>query len=60
MAAPDEGEGTAPDFHEAVKAAWENAKTKPGNTPGDYEVKKIFVVTENPIREYRVTVKKAH
>jgi hypothetical protein len=60
VAAADEGEGKAPHFHEAVEAAWEDAKTKPGNTPGDYEVKKIIVVTENPIREYRVTVKKAH
>jgi len=58
MAAQDEGEGTGPDIHEATKAAWENAKGK-GNQPGTYEIKKIAVTTENPIREYKVTIKKS-
>lgn len=55
--AQDEGEGKGPDFHSAAKDAWENAKSK-GNQPGTYEIKKIVVETENPIREYRVTIKK--
>lgn len=41
----------------AAEKAWENAKGK-GNAAGEYEIKKIFVVTENPIREYRVVIKK--
>ena len=56
--AQDEHEGRDPDFHEATKKAWENAKSK-GNEPGLYEIKRIIVETENPIREYRVTIKKA-
>ena len=60
MAAADEGEGKAPHFQEAVEEAWKNRKTKtPGDAPGEYEVKKIVVVTENPIREYRVTIRRA-
>jgi len=59
MAAADEGEGRAPHFQEAVEEAWKDAKRKPGNAPGEYEVKKIVVLTENPIREYRVTIKKS-
>jgi flavin-binding protein dodecin len=60
MAAADEGEGKSRNsFQEALEDAWEDAKKKPGNTPGEYEVKKTVVVTENPIREYRVTIKKA-
>jgi hypothetical protein len=58
VAAQDEGEGKGPTFDAAAKDAWENAKGK-GNSPGTYEVKKIFVETENPIREYRVTIKKS-
>lgn len=57
MSAPDEGEGRGPDFKTAVDNAWENAKGK-RNPKGEYEIKKIFVETENPIREYRVIIKK--
>ena len=57
MSAPDEGEGKGPDFKTAAENAWENAKSK-NNPKGEYEVKKIFVLTENPIREYRVIIKK--
>jgi hypothetical protein len=57
MAGADEGEGTGKDFHEAATNAWNDAKNK-GNTKGRYEIKKIFVETENPIREYRVIIKK--
>lgn len=55
--AQDEGEGRGPDFKAAAEKAWEDAKAK-GNTPGEYRVKDIFVITENPIREYRVVIKK--
>ena len=58
MAAADEGEGKGRTLPEAVEDAWEDAKKKPGNTPGEYVVKKISVLTENPIREYKVTIKK--
>ena len=57
MAGPDEGEGTGDTLHEAAEEAWEDAKSK-GNPKGRYEIKKIFVETENPIREYRVIIKK--
>lgn len=57
MSAPDEGEGRGPDLKAAAEKAWENAKGK-GNPTGEYEIKKIFVETENPIREYRVIIKK--
>ena len=57
MSANDEGEGKGPDLKSAAEAAWENAKGK-GNDKGWYEIKKIDVRTENPIREYRVTIKK--
>ena len=57
MAGQDEGEGTGKTFHEAAEKAWEDAKSK-NNPKGRYEIKKIFVETENPIREYRVIIKK--
>jgi hypothetical protein len=57
MSAPDEGEGTGRTFEEAVTKAWDNAKDK-NNPKGRYEIKKTFVETENPIREYRVIIKK--
>ena len=57
MSAPDEGEGKGPDFKSAAEEAWKNAKSK-NNPPGEYKVKDIFVITENPIREYRVIIKK--
>ena len=57
MSAPDEGEGRGPKLHDAAEKAWEDAKRK-GNAKGEYEIKKIFVETENPIREYRVIIKK--
>lgn len=40
-------------FHKAVEAAWEKKK-KAGKKPGTYRVSEILVVTENPIREYRI------
>ena len=49
--------GDAHAFAEAVKNAWEDAKAK-GKSPGTYEIKKIEVVTSNPINEYRVKIKK--
>lgn len=57
MSAPDEGEGRGPDLKTAADRAWDDAKGK-GNPPGEYEIKKIFVEAENPIREYRVVIKK--
>jgi hypothetical protein len=57
MSGSDEGEGKGKDFHEAATNAWNDAKSK-GNAKGSYEIKKIFVETENPIREYRVIIKK--
>ncbi|HEU5009631.1 MAG TPA: hypothetical protein VFT33_02930 [Gaiellaceae bacterium] len=57
MAQDDEGEGKGPDFDSATKDAWKNAKDK-GNPAGEYEIKRIVIETENPIREYRVTIKK--
>ena len=57
VAASDEGEGNGPDLKTAAENAWADAKRK-NNPAGEYEIKKIFVVTENPIREYRVAIKK--
>jgi hypothetical protein len=57
MSAPDEGEGRGENLQEATENAWQHAKSK-GSPKGEYEVKKIFVETENPIREYRVIIKK--
>jgi hypothetical protein len=56
--AADEGDGKGLHFQDAVEDAWEDVKKKPGSTPGEYEVKQIVVVTENPITEYRVKIKK--
>ena len=44
-------------FAKAVQNAWEDAKNN-NKDPGDYEIKKIFVKTSNPINEYRVQIKK--
>lgn len=57
MAAPDEGEGKGPDLKTAADRAWDNAKGK-GNHQGWFEVKKIEVRAENPITEYKVTIKR--
>ena len=51
-----DGEGTGLTFKDAADAAWEDAKHK-GKQAGWYEVKKIEVRTENPIKEYRVKIK---
>ena len=48
---------TAEAFANAVKDAWEDAK-KNDAEPGTYEITKIFVVTSNPINEYRVEIQK--
>ena len=52
-----DGEGKGDNVEHAAEKAWEDAKGK-GKTPGLYEIKKIEVVTENPITEYRVKIKK--
>ena len=52
-----DGEGTGKNLHEAAENAWEDAKKK-GKSPGEYEIKKIFVTTVNPITEYKVRIKK--
>jgi hypothetical protein len=57
MNAPGEREGRGPDLKSAAEDAWRNAKRE-GDPAGEYEVKKIFVVADNPIREYRVVIKK--
>jgi flavin-binding protein dodecin len=53
---PDEFDGKGKTLHDAAADAWDNAK-KNGKQPGVFEIKKIEVVTENPIREYRVKIK---
>lgn len=58
MSAPDEGEGTGDDFKTAAENAWKDAKENKHLQPGWFDVKKIEVRTENPIREYKVTIKK--
>jgi len=57
MAGPDEGEGRDPDLKKALDKAWQDAKNK-GNDPGWFDVKKVEVKAENPITEYRVTIKR--
>jgi hypothetical protein len=57
MSEPGEREGRGPDLKSAAENAWSNAKDK-GDPAGWYEIKKIEVRAENPIREYRVTIKK--
>jgi hypothetical protein len=56
---PDEydGEGSGSTLPEAINAAWEDAKR---NNKGDgyYEVKKIQIKAENPITEYKASIKK--
>ena len=51
----DDFEGRADTFEGAAEDAWKKAKDH-GKEPGVYKVKHIFVRTENPIREYRVTI----
>ena len=55
--AQDEGEGKGPDLHSAANKAWDDAKSK-GNKQGWFEIKKIEVKAENPITEYKVTIKR--
>ena len=44
-------------FAKACQNAWEDAKNK-HKDPGEYEIKKIFIKTSNPINEYRVQIKR--
>lgn len=53
---PDEYDGQGPNLHAAAEKAWEKAKNAKKD-PGWYEVKKIWVRTENPIGEYKVRIK---
>jgi hypothetical protein len=55
--AQDEGEGNGSDLHSAANEAWKNAKSK-GNKEGWFEIKRIEVKAENPITEYKVTIKR--
>ena len=52
----DEHDGKGKPFDVAVENAWNEAKGK-AQGPGWYEVKKVWVRTENPIREYKVRIK---
>jgi flavin-binding protein dodecin len=52
-----DGQGNGATLEEAAGAAWQNAKDR-GKDIGWYEVKKIEVLAENPITEYKVTIKK--
>lgn len=52
----DEFDGQGDTLHDAANDAWEKAK-KAGKPKGWFEIKKIEVRTENPIREYRVRIK---
>jgi hypothetical protein len=53
----DEFDGQGETLKDACNDAWEKAKGA-GKDPGWYEIKKIEVRAENPIREYRVKIKK--
>lgn len=52
-----DGQGSGDTVEEAAGAAWQNAKDK-GKDPGWYEIKKIEAKAENPITEYKVSIKK--
>jgi hypothetical protein len=47
--------GTGATLEEAAAHAWENARAS-GAKPGRYEVTKIEIEAENPIRSYIVTI----
>jgi hypothetical protein len=52
----DEFDGHGRTLEEAASDAWEKAKGA-GKAGGWFEIKKIEVRTENPIREYKVKIK---
>jgi flavin-binding protein dodecin len=54
--AQDEFDGQGPTLHDAANNAWDKAKNA-GKDKGWFEIKKIEVRCENPIREYRVKIK---
>jgi flavin-binding protein dodecin len=56
---PDEydGVGSGGSVEEAANSAWQNAKDR-GKDAGWYEIKKIEAHAENPITEYKVSIKK--
>jgi hypothetical protein len=51
----DEYEGQGETIRDAANDAWEKAK-RAGKEPGWYKVKTLYVLTENPVREYKVTI----
>jgi hypothetical protein len=52
----DEFDGQGATFHDAADDAWKKAKAA-GKGPGWFEVKKIEIRCDNPIREYKVKIK---
>jgi hypothetical protein len=52
----EEFEGRGRTLDDATDMAWQSAKER-GKQPGWYEITHISVYCENPIREYRVTVR---